>query len=89
MIHKGFKTLRSLLFAGLLLTTSLTVFNCSGTKKESNATTTTDSTSSQMMGRQMDTSGSSMNTNQQAPPDSDQMRGATVPANVKVIEKKK
>lgn len=89
MIPNQVQPLRSLLLTGLLLTASLTAFNCSGTKKESNATAATDSTSSQMTGRQMDTSGSSMNAPEQAPPDSEQSRGATVPANVKVIEKKK
>ncbi|GAB4020938.1 hypothetical protein GCM10028773_27870 [Spirosoma koreense] len=81
------------MLTGLLACSSLTFWSCSGNKKEASSETNmaaSDSTAgsdSSVFGRQGDTTGSSMNAPQQAPPDSGD-RGAVVPAEVKVVPKK-
>ena len=87
------KQLRHWLFMGLIVGSSLALYNCSNTKKETDSSTATtdsaqvDSSGNSIMGRQGDTTNSSMNAPQQAPPDSAD-RGVVVPAEVKVKAKK-
>ena len=89
--------MRRSVMAGLLLSTSLTFWDCSGEKKESTGdgmssasnTDTASGSDSSVFGRQGDTlNSSSMNAPQQAPPDSASAQGAVVPAEVKVRAKK-
>ncbi|MGF7216391.1 hypothetical protein GGR92_002556 [Spirosoma lacussanchae] len=80
---------RRFLLVGLLAGASLSLWNCSGSNKESSAETmTTDTASgsdSSVFGRQGDTLNSSNpGVSQQAPPDSASAGGAVVPAEVKV-----
>ncbi|MFD2569701.1 hypothetical protein ACFSUS_03595 [Spirosoma soli] len=91
MTRNTAKQLRSWLLTGLLISSSVMFWNCSGSNKnesgsEAGSTTTADSTE---MGRQGDTlNSSSMDAPQQAPPDSASARGAVVPAEVEVKTKK-
>lgn len=84
------KQLRSYLLAGLLAGASLTLWNCSGGKKETSNEASTTGSDSSFMGRQGDTANSStMNAPQQAPPDSASARqGAVVPAEIEVKAKR-
>lgn len=80
--------IRTWLAVGLLAGFSLAMTNCSGDQKNTTAESKAASTESDssVFGRQGDTTNSSMNAPQQAPPDSGD-RGAVVPAEVKVKPK--
>lgn len=87
MIRNRTQSIRVWLMAGLLISSSLTLWNCSGKKSESTTETTTAASDSSVFGRQGDTANNALNAPQQAPPDSGD-RGAVVPAEVKVTIKK-
>ncbi len=70
---------------GFIIGASLTLWNCSGNKKETDTATTAGDSS--VFGRQGDTANASLDAPQQAPPDSGS-RGAVVPAGVTVKPKK-
>lgn len=88
MMHNPFQYVRSWLMTGLIIGASLTLWNCSGDKKE----TTTESTSteaasdSSVFGRQGDTTTNTLDAPQQAPVSGEP--GTVVPAEVKVKPKK-
>ncbi len=89
MTRNNAQQIRSWLLAGLLMSSSLTFWNCSGKKETSNESSADATADSSFMGRQGDTTNSSpANVSQQAPPDSASARGAVVPAEVEVKAKK-
>lgn len=87
------QTIRQLVLMSLLAGASLTLWNCSGERKENSTessamTSDTSGSDSTVFGRQGDTANSSsMNAPQQAPPDSASAQGAVVPAGVEVKAK--
>ena len=88
MNRSNSQQIRYWLLTGLLVGSSLSFYNCSNGKKESESSAQESSTAdSSFMGRQGDTTFSDVNAPQQAPPDSAD-RGAVVPAEVKVKAKK-
>ncbi|WP_420148680.1 hypothetical protein [Spirosoma sp.] len=87
MKHTRAQYARSWLLTGLIVSSSLTLWNCSGDKKESTTETSETASDSSVFGRQGDTTNNSMDAPQQAPPDSASAGGAVVPAEVKVKPK--
>jgi len=84
MIRNTRSRVRAGLLAGLITLSSTVFFNCSGDNKENQAEDAAASdTTMGVMGRQGDTTMSSMEGPIQAPPDS-ASQGPTVPAEVKV-----
>ena len=89
MILNRTQTVRSWLLTGFLVGSSLTLWNCSGNKKEANTEATTTARDSSVFGRQGDTTTNTLDAPQQAPVAVDSSsRGAVVPAQVNVRPKK-
>lgn len=86
MIHNRFQYVRSWLMMGLIVGASITVWSCSGEKKETTTESTEAASDSSVFGRQGDTTTNTLDAPQQAPVDSSP--GAVVPAEVKVKPKK-
>ena len=87
MILNRAQTVRSWLLTGFIVGSSLTLWNCSGNKKETTTEASTTTSDSSVFGRQGDTTNNALNAPQQAPSDSGS-RGAVVPAQVNVRPKK-